>query len=67
MAAKVALSTLEEEERRCRRRLASFRARLYRHDSASPIAVDRRLRELERRWRGASARLSDARRKEREH
>ncbi len=67
MAAKVALSTLEEEERRCRRRLASFRARLYRHDAASPIAVDRRLRELERSWKGASNRLREARRNERGH
>ena len=66
MAAKVALSTLEEEERRSRCRLASFRARLYRRDAASPIAVERRLRELERRWTGASARLREARSKERE-
>ncbi len=63
MAAKVSLSTLEEEERRARRRLASFRARLYRHEAASPIAVDRRLRELARKWQGASTRLRDARRK----
>jgi hypothetical protein len=64
MAAKVSLSTLEEEERRSRRRLAAFRARLYRHDAASPIAVERRLRELERRWQGASKRLRKARRGE---
>ncbi len=63
MAAKVPLSMLEEEERRSRRRLASFRARLYRRDSASPIVVERRLRELERKWRGASLRLREARRK----
>jgi hypothetical protein len=64
MAAKVSLSTLEEEERRARRRLAAFRARLYRHDAASPIAVERRLRELERSWQGASKRLRKARRGE---
>ncbi len=64
MAAKVSLSTLEEEERRSRLRLAAFRARLYRRDAASPIAVERRLRELERRWQGASKRLREARRVE---
>ena len=64
MAAKVSLSTLDEEERRYRRRLASFRARLYRRDAASPIAVERRLRELERRSRDASERLREARRRE---
>jgi hypothetical protein len=61
MSAKPPLELVEEEERRARVRLAAFRARLYRHDGASPIAVERRLRELERKWVGAQERLRDAR------
>ena len=61
MAAKTPLSTLEEEERRARTRLASYRAKLYDRSAASPMAVKMRLRELERRWKGAAGRLSRAR------
>jgi hypothetical protein len=60
MGAQTPLEILEEEERRARIRLAAFRARLYRRDHASAIAVDRRLRELERRWKGAAERLRNA-------
>ena len=52
---------LEEEERRARMRLAACRAELYDHDRRSPIAVERRLRELEQR-RGLVERLQHARR-----
>ena len=62
MAAKTPLPTLEEEERRARTRLASFRARLFRNDGASPMQTQIRLQELERKWKGAAERLSRARR-----
>jgi hypothetical protein len=62
MATKTQLPILEEEERRARTRLASFRARLYRNDGASPMQTQIRLEELERKWKGAAERLSRARR-----
>ncbi len=55
------IAILEEEERRARIRLAAYRARLYRHNGASPMATERRLRELERKWQGAAERLRRAR------
>jgi hypothetical protein len=61
MAAKLPLSTLEEEERRARVLLAAFRARLFDRNGASPMATEIRLRELERRWKGAAERLRKAR------
>lgn len=54
------LSILEEEERRARIRLASFRVRLFRPDGMSPMTAEARLRELQRRWKGAADRLSKA-------
>jgi hypothetical protein len=60
MGTKTPIAILEEEERRARIRLAAYRARLYRHNGASPIVVDRRLRELERKWNGAAKRLRQA-------
>ena len=60
MSAKTAIETLEYEEQRARVRLAAYRARLYRHNGASPIVVDQRLRELERTWKNAAKRLRDA-------
>ncbi len=65
MTVKTPISTLEQEERRLHNRLAAYRAKLYRKDGASPIAVDIKLRELERRWRGAADRLRRARRGDR--
>ena len=65
MRTKVPLEPLKEEERKAWIRLAAFRARLYRRDSASPIDVERRLRELERKWKGAADRLSKAQRESR--
>lgn len=62
MTTKTPISMLEDDERRARRRLASFKARLYRDDSASPITTQRKLLELERRWQGAVSRLRRARR-----
>ena len=56
------IEMLEEEERNARLRLASYRARLYRHNGASPMETQRRLGELERRWKGAEERLRRARR-----
>jgi hypothetical protein len=44
-----------------RTRLASYRAKLYNHSAASPMAVAMRLRELERKWKGAAERLRRAR------
>jgi hypothetical protein len=61
MSVKTPISVLEEEERRARLRLAAFRARLYRSDGASPMATEARLRELQRRWKGASDRLARGR------
>jgi hypothetical protein len=61
MAAKTPIAMLEEEERRARTRLASYRAKLYNHSAASPMAVAMRLRELERKWKGAAERLRRAR------
>ena len=61
MVARTSLSALEEEERPARVSLASYRARLYRSDHASPMAVGMRLRELERQWIGAAERLRHAR------
>jgi hypothetical protein len=60
MGAKTPLTVLEEEECRARIRLAAFGARLYRSDACSAIAVQRRLRELERKWKGAAERLRHA-------
>lgn len=54
------LPMLEEDERCARVKLAAYRARLYRHDGASPMAIEIRLRELERRWQGAADRLRRA-------
>ena len=60
MGAQTPLTVLEEEGRRARARLAAFWARLDRGDAASPAVVERRMRELERRWNGAAERLRDA-------
>ena len=46
------LARLDKEE---------LRARLFHDDAASPMATAQRLRNLERRWRGAEARLRRAR------
>ncbi len=62
MASQQPVEKLEEEERRARTRLAAFRAKRYRHDNASPMAVEMRQRELERKWRGAANRLRRAHR-----
>jgi hypothetical protein len=62
MAGNTQLLILEEEERRAPTRLASYRAKLYRHDATSPMAVEMRLRELERKWKGAAHRLQRAHR-----
>ncbi len=48
IAHKTPLSILEEEERRARFRLASYRAKLYNRGAASGMAAETRLRELER-------------------
>jgi hypothetical protein len=61
MAAKIPLSTLEEEERQSRMRLAAYRAKLHTRNAGSPMASDIRLRELERKWKGAAERLRRAR------
>jgi hypothetical protein len=61
MAAKTPLSMLEEEERQARVRLAAYRAKLHTRSATSPMAADIRLRELERRWKGAAERLRRAR------
>lgn len=61
MSGKTPISTLEEEERRARTRLAAFRAKQFHGGSSSPMAVDIRLRELERKWKGADDRLRRAR------
>lgn len=63
MATKIAVSTLEEEERRAQVRLAAYRAKLYGRSAISPMAADIRLRELERQWRGAAERLRNARKR----
>lgn len=55
------ISVLEEEARRAHHRLTLHRARLYRGDIASPVVIDRHLRDLERRWWMAAARLHKAR------
>jgi hypothetical protein len=62
MAAKTPLSMLEEEERRARLRLASHRAKLYSRSASSPMAAGIRVRELERKWKGAAERLRRGRR-----
>jgi hypothetical protein len=62
MAGNTPLPILEEQERRARTRLGSYRARLYRHDATSPMAAEMRLRELERKWQGAAHRLQRAHR-----
>ena len=62
MASQTPLNQLEEQEQRARMRLAAFRAKRFRRDSASPMKVEMRQRELERRWRGAVARLRQAHR-----
>lgn len=62
MPAKIPIPTLEEDERRARIRLQAFRARLFRRDYMSPMGADMRLRELERKWKGAADRLRRARR-----
>jgi hypothetical protein len=62
MAVKTPLSMLEEEERRARLRLASYRAKLYSRSAISPMAAEMRLRELERKWKGAAERLRRGRR-----
>ncbi len=62
MPAKVSLSTLEEEERHARLRLAAYRAKLYGRSAVSAMAAEAKLHELERRWKGAEDRLR-ARRK----
>lgn len=56
MASRTPISQLEDEERRAHIRLAAFRARLLRRDG-SAIAYNRRLRELERQYKGAVERL----------
>lgn len=56
MTTKIPISQLEDEERRAHIRLAAFRARALRR-GGSAIAFDRRLRELERRYKGAVDRL----------
>jgi hypothetical protein len=61
MAAKTPMSMLEEEERQARVRLGSYRAKLHTRSAASPMAADIRLRELERKWKGADERLRCAR------
>jgi hypothetical protein len=61
MAAKTPLSMLEEEERRARVRLGAYRAKLHSRSAASPMATEIRLRELERKWKGAAERLHRAR------
>jgi hypothetical protein len=61
MATKTPFPMLEDEERRTRIRLAAFRAKLYRHDRASPMATEIRLHELERKWKGAAERLRSGR------
>jgi hypothetical protein len=53
---------LEQEERRVRMRVTACRAELYDRDRRSPIAVERRLRELERQRRGLVEGLQHARR-----
>jgi hypothetical protein len=60
MATKIPISQLEDEERRARIRLAAFRARALRRNG-NAMLFDRRLRELERKWRGAVGRLQRAR------
>lgn len=62
MGPKTPLPMLEEQEQRARMRLAAFRAKRFRRDSASPMAVEMRQRELERKWRGAVDRLRKAQR-----
>jgi hypothetical protein len=61
MAGKTPLAHLKEDERRARVRLASYRARLFDGKVANPVATEIRLRELERRWKGAAERLRKAR------
>jgi hypothetical protein len=62
MAGKTPISKLEDEERRARMRLGSYRARLYRRNATSPMGTQMRLQELERKWKGAAERLRRARR-----
>jgi hypothetical protein len=64
MATKIPISQLEDEERRAHIRLAAFRARLLRRDG-SAIAFERRLRELERQYKGAVDRLRHERARQR--
>jgi hypothetical protein len=61
MSTKTALSILEDEELRARVRLAAYRAKLYDRNPGSPMAMAARLRELERKWKGAAERLRRAR------
>lgn len=61
MAGKTPISMLEEEERRARTRLAAFRGKQFHGSGGSPMKVEMRLRELERKWKGAAERLHKAR------
>jgi hypothetical protein len=61
MAAETPLADLVEEERRARFRLALYRAKVYGGRGSSPMVVDQRLSELERRWQGSAQRLRRAR------
>lgn len=63
MTTRVPISQLEDEARHAHIRLAAFRARLLRRDG-SAIAFDRRLRELERQYKGAVERLQRERRRQ---
>jgi hypothetical protein len=62
MTSQTPISVLQEEERRARRRLAAFRAKLYEPGDGGAMRAKLRLHELERKWEGAAERLRKARR-----
>ena len=58
------LTSLEDEERAARNRLAVYKARLYAAPPMSLMRGSQRLAELERRWQLTGARLERAHREQ---
>lgn len=61
MTGKTTITALEEDERHARHRLDVYKARIAKGQIPGAMVADQKLRELERAWEGAAARLREAR------